>query len=71
MSDFFHMGGHGFYIWSSYATVLVVFAYNYFSPIFKRKHLIEQINAANRSAQRGNSNKINNGYTERNDNNDA
>ncbi|NKB77588.1 MAG: heme exporter protein CcmD [Gammaproteobacteria bacterium] len=52
MSEFFHMGGHGFYIWTSYTLVLIVFVYNYVSPIIKRKRLIQQIDTANKSAGR-------------------
>ncbi len=33
MTEFFYMGGYGFYVWSSYLLVAVLFSYHYFSPI--------------------------------------
>ncbi len=45
MADFFNMGGHGFFIWSSYLGVLVVLLYNFLIPHVKRQKLIREIKA--------------------------
>lgn len=44
------MGGHGFYVWCSYGVVAAVLAYHYFSPLVKRKKLLEEL-ASERSAE--------------------
>jgi len=37
---FIEMGGYGLYVWSAYATTLVVFAYNIVRPLLMRKEVI-------------------------------
>lgn len=39
-ADFIAMGGHGIYVWSSYALGLAVLLANVLSPIMARKRLI-------------------------------
>ncbi|KDE40596.1 MAG: heme exporter protein CcmD [Nitrincola lacisaponensis] len=41
-SDFIAMGGHGLYVWSSYALGLAVLLANIISPIMARKRLIAE-----------------------------
>ena len=41
-SDFLAMGGHGLYVWSSYAIGLVVLLANVISPMVTRKRLITE-----------------------------
>ena len=43
------MGGHGFYVWCSYGVVTAVLAYQYFSPLVRRKKLLAEL-AAERAA---------------------
>jgi heme exporter protein D len=43
MAEFLDMGGHGFYIWFSYAVVILVLGYHYFAPLQKRKKLIRNL----------------------------
>ena len=52
MAEFFHMGGHGFFVWTSYAIVFAVFLYNFIAPILKRKALISQLRTAANYAQK-------------------
>ena len=58
-SEFFHMGGYAFYVWTSYALTFVVVVANIVSPIIQRKKVIarikrtlkrEQIELKNKSA---------------------
>ena len=58
-SEFFHMGGYAFYVWTSYALTFVVVVANVVSPIIQRKKVIarikrtlkrEQIELKNKSA---------------------
>ncbi len=39
ISDFFAMGGHGFYVWLSYGLSFVLIAANFIMPVLKRKQL--------------------------------
>jgi heme exporter protein D len=41
-ADFLAMGGHGLYVWSSYAIGLIVLLANVVSPIMTRKRLITE-----------------------------
>ena len=43
MAEFFQMGGYAFYVWSSYLIVLVLFIYQYFSPIFQHRKLFSEL----------------------------
>ena len=43
MADFFQMGGYAFYVWTSYLIVLVLFVYQYFSPIFQHRKLFSEL----------------------------
>ena len=43
MAELLDMGGHGFFIWSSYAIVFAVLAYVFVAPIYRRRRLIRNI----------------------------
>ncbi len=45
-SEFFHMGGYAFYVWTSYALTLIVVVANIVSPILQRKKVIKRIKRA-------------------------
>jgi heme exporter protein D len=40
LTEFFHMGGYAFYVWSSYGLALVVLITNLMLPIIRRRKLI-------------------------------
>ena len=46
MSDFFHMGGYAFYVWTAYGAALVVLALNLAAPIARRRRLLRERGAA-------------------------
>ncbi len=43
MAELINMGGHGFYIWTSYAVVSGVLVYGFVSPVRRHKQLIDEI----------------------------
>ena len=43
LNEFFHMGGYGFYVWSSYAISLVVLLINVIQPARQRRKLLSDI----------------------------
>ncbi len=45
-SEFFHMGGYAFFVWTSYALALIVVVANIISPIMQRKKVISRIKRA-------------------------
>lgn len=42
-SEFIAMGGHGFYVWLSYAIALVLIVINLVSPVMRRKKLFAEL----------------------------
>jgi len=42
-SEFIAMGGHGFYVWLSYAIALVLIFINLVSPVMRRKKLFAEL----------------------------
>ena len=42
-SEFFHMGGYAYFVWTSYALALVTVVLNIISPIVQRKKIIARI----------------------------
>lgn len=42
-SEFFHMGGYAFYVWTSMALTLVVLVLNIVLPKMKHKQLLQQL----------------------------
>ena len=45
-SEFFHMGGYAFFVWTSYGITFVVLLANIISPIMQRKKVIARIKRA-------------------------
>jgi heme exporter protein D len=45
-SEFFHMGGYAFYVWTSYLLTLIVIVANIVSPLMQRKKVIKRIKRA-------------------------
>jgi len=45
-SEFFHMGGYAFYVWTSYAIALVLVILNIVTPILQRRRIISRIKRA-------------------------
>jgi len=45
-SEFFHMGGYAFFVWTSYALALVIVIANIVSPMVQRKKIIARIKRA-------------------------
>lgn len=44
MSEFFHMGGYAFFVWTSYAITAVVLVSNIIIPIVKHKSFKKELN---------------------------
>ncbi len=47
MAEFFHMGGHAYFIWMSYAIVCITFVYAFFSPIYRHRKLLRDLSKTN------------------------
>ena len=45
-SEFFHMGGYAFFVWTSYALTLIVIVANVVLPVMQRKKVIARIKRA-------------------------
>ena len=52
MKDFFHMGGYGFYVWTSYGLALLVLLANLLSPILLKKKLLRELARREQRARR-------------------
>ncbi len=50
-SEFFHMGGYAFFVWTSYGLTLIVVVANIIAPIMQRKKIISRIKRAVRREQ--------------------
>ena len=46
MSEFLHMGGYAFYVWTAYGAAFVVLALNLAAPILRRRRLVRERMAA-------------------------
>lgn len=42
MSEFLHMGGYAFYVWTAYGAALVVLALNVVAPLVRRRRLVRE-----------------------------
>ena len=40
LTEFLHMGGYGFYVWTSYGLAFIVLVLNLLMPIWRRRKLI-------------------------------
>jgi len=52
MKEFFHMGGYGFYVWTSYGLALLVLLANLLSPILLKKKLLRELARREQRARR-------------------
>jgi len=43
MSEFFHMGGYGFYIWTSYGLAFIILLANFIIPLKQEQMLLRTI----------------------------
>lgn len=43
LTDFLHMGGYAFYVWTSYGLALIVLIVNLLIPIWRRRELIANL----------------------------
>jgi heme exporter protein D len=43
MSEFWAMGGHGFYVWLAYGATAIILIYNLIQPIRKRKTILKEL----------------------------
>ncbi len=43
INEFFHMGGYGFYIWTSYGLAFIVLLANFIMPLQQEKMLLRTI----------------------------
>jgi heme exporter protein D len=43
LDEFFHMGGYAFYVWTSYALVLIVLALNVIVPLRRKSAVMKSI----------------------------
>ena len=55
LTEFFHMGGYAFYVWTSYAIALFVLLINVILPLRQRKKLLNDIARTTRRARRNTS----------------
>ena len=52
VSEFFHMGGYAFYVWSSYGLSALLLVWTFFSPIFSKKSIIKELKIKYRQQER-------------------
>lgn len=51
-SEFFHMGGYAFFVWSSYGIATLLLGWMFISPIFKRRQVIKELRMKYRQQER-------------------
>ncbi|BAP57464.1 heme exporter protein CcmD [Thioploca ingrica] len=54
MSEFFHMGGYAFYVWTSYGLALLVLLANFLIPLNYERTLLRTLARKLRRKQRDN-----------------
>ena len=52
LTEFLHMGGYAFYVWTSYGIALIVLLLNVLGPLRQRRKLLNDIARTNRRARR-------------------
>jgi heme exporter protein D len=52
LSEFLHMGGYAFYVWTSYGIALLILLVNIVLPLRQRRKLLTDIARATRRARR-------------------
>jgi heme exporter protein D len=43
VSEFFHMGGYAFYVWTSYGLALIVLLANVLAPLRQRRKILADL----------------------------
>ena len=51
ITEFFAMGGHGLYVWLSYAVAGAVFLFNLISPRLMKRQLVQDLKRRQRREQ--------------------
>ena len=52
LTEFLHMGGYAFYVWTSYSIALIVLLANLLLPIRQRRKILADIARSARRARR-------------------
>ena len=52
MSEFLHMGGYAFFVWTSYGVATIILIANIIAPMRRKKALMRTINRNLRREQR-------------------
>ena len=52
MSEFFHMGGYAFYVWTSYGIATLLLGWVFISPIMTKKNIIKDLRMKYRQLER-------------------
>jgi len=52
LTEFLHMGGYAFYVWTSYGLTTVVLLWNVLAPVLQRKQILRQLALKQKRAQR-------------------
>ena len=53
LNEFLHMGGYGFYVWTSYGIAFLVLVANLIMPVVQRRKHLKRIARLQRRAQEG------------------
>lgn len=55
MREWVAMGGYAMYVWPAYAVFFIVFAWDWFAPLFRRRQLLKELRGrlARERARRG------------------
>ena len=59
ITEFFHMGGYAFYVWTSYGLALIVLLLTFFMPMANRKSIIKELRMKYRQQDRQKQNAVN------------
>lgn len=51
LSEFLHMGGYAFYVWTSYSVAFLVLAANLIAPLIQRRKNLQRIARLQRRSQ--------------------
>lgn len=54
VSEFFHMGGYAFYVWTSYGIALFVLVMTFIAPILSKKQILKDLRMKYRQQERQN-----------------
>jgi len=54
LTEFLHMGGYAFYVWTSYGLALVILVANVIGPMLQRRKLLSDFARRERRARREN-----------------